>query len=222
MANLTSTLAIRLTDDVSGPAGRAAGALRTLGASGKDLARLAAASPEVAGLTKQLDALHAKAAKISTFKAASSGLDTLGLDLRKARQDIVQAQALVARKQKTVDYFNRIKVENPDRYRTWKMDGLADAVAANLDKAKRAHGVAVRALPSVTADFVSQGRTVRALRAELTALGVPLKGVKAAEAAVQASIADTNKAIADRPAALARAEAKAAEVAQTRDRKSVV
>ena len=48
MSTLTSTLAVRLLDDVSGPAGKAAGALRGLGASGADLKKLAAASPEMA------------------------------------------------------------------------------------------------------------------------------------------------------------------------------
>lgn len=214
MTTLTSTLAVRLLDDVSGPAGKAAGALRGLGASGADLKKLAAASPETAKLVRELERLKAVAGKVDTFKVASRGLDDMGLNLRKARQDVTQAERLLARRQKTVEYFNRIKVEQPERYKKWKMDGLTGGVASNLDKARRGLSKAQKALPGAQAEFMEQGRHVRALRNELGGLGVPLNGIKAAEVALKASIDATNAAIARQPALLAAAESKAHDVAR--------
>lgn len=214
MSTLTSTLAVRLLDDVSGPAGKAAGALRGLGASGADLKKLAAASPETARLVRELERLKAVAGKVDTFKVASRGLDDMGLNLKKARADLTQAEHLLARRQKTVEYFNRIKVENPERYAKWKMDGLTAGVASNLDKAKRARDKAAKAIEPAKSEFMDQGRHVRTLRNELGALGLPLNGLKAAEAGLKTSIDATNAAIAKQPALLAAAEAKAHDLAR--------
>lgn len=214
MSNLTSTLSVRLLDDVSGPAGKAAGALRGLGASGADLKKLAAASPETARLVRELERLKAVAGKVDTFKVASRGLDDMGLNLRKARQDLAQAERLLARRQKTVEYFNRVKVEQPERYQKWKMDGLTAGVASNLTAAKRARDKAAKAIEPARADFMEQGRHVRTLRNELGALGQPLNALKGAEASLKAAIDATNAAIAKQPALLAAAEAKAQDLAR--------
>lgn len=214
MSNVTSSLTIKLNDDLSGPAGKAAAALTRLGASGSDLKKLAAASPETARLVRELERLKALAGKVDTFKVASRGLDDMGLNLKKARNDIAQAEKLVVRKQKTLDHFNRIKVEQPERYARWKQDGLTDRVVDNLDKAKRAKAKADKALPGAEAEFREQGRAVLALRKELVAAGVPIKGMREAETSLKSSIDATNASIAKQPALIAAAEAKAAEAAR--------
>lgn len=211
MGNLTSTLTIALQDDVSSRAGRAASALKQLGASGNDLKRLAAASPEMARLTRELDRLRAASGKIDLFKGASSNLDALGVGLRKARQEVARFDAQIASRKKKLGIVEAIKASDSARYeREFKGRGITvEALALRLQGIERKRAAAGKVLDASKAEFMEQGRAVRALGRELTAAGVPLRKLRAHEEELRASIEGANREIARQPALFAQAQARA-------------
>ena len=211
MSNLTSTLTIALNEDITSKAPRAAGALRQLGASGADLKKLASASPEMARLTRELERLRAASGRIDLFKGASANLDQLGIGLRKARQEVARFDAQIASRKKKLSIVESVKAGDPSRYeREFKSKGITvEALALRLQGIERKRAAAAKGLGTVKAEFMEQGRAVRDLGRELTAAGVPLRGLKAAEDGLRASIEGVNREIARQPALFAASQARA-------------
>ncbi|WP_298959010.1 phage tail tape measure protein [uncultured Methylobacterium sp.] len=203
MGNLTSTLTISLNDDVSGKANRAGAALRSLGASGEGLKKLAAASPETARLARQLDELSEKAAKLAKLREASRALDGLSVDMKAARQGLAGVSAELDRARAKAETLKGVKGAEAERR----------AALADVRRLERAERMAAAAVAQSQAEFKAQGQAVRALRADLTAAGVPLSRLKAAEEDLGRAIARTNAEIARQPALLAAAQAQAARSA---------
>lgn len=207
MGQLTSTLAIKLLDDVSGPAGKAAGALNKLGASGKDLSKLAGVSPEMGKLVAQLERLQAMSGKITAFRDASRGLNQAGQSFRQARQEVTQLSAALEKARAKAAALEGVRTsgKNP----TAKADREAAArEVAQLERQLRAassrHDLAKGA-------FVDQGRAVRTLRSDLTAAGVSLRSLASAEASTKSSIDATTAALRKQGSALKKHEAEARE-----------
>lgn len=214
MGNLTSTLSVKLLDDVSGPAGRAAGALRGLGASGDSLKRLAAASPEAARLVKQLEALRAKAAQLGEFKAANSGLVATGRQYRTAGMEADKAARSLIAAQRRVDFFQRSKASGSANYPAFKAAGMIEAADKGLRAAKRRNVEAQRLVASTQAAHGEQKRVVGALGSGLASAGISIKSLGAAEASIASSIGQVNAGLARQEALMGRVNARAAETAR--------
>ncbi len=208
MANLTSTLTVRLNDDVSGPAGRAASALHRLGASGADLKKLAAASPEAARLVRELEKLQAQADKINAFRNASKGLGAAGNDFRLARQDVARLTSELGRARAEAEALKGVRGGEDARR-------AAGATVRRLERDLRA---ANGTLDQSKGAYLAQGQAVRGLQGELSAAGVSMKGLRQAQAGIEGQIARTNAELARQPARMAQAAAKAEHLAETERR----
>lgn len=165
MGSVTSKLIIGLVDNVSGPAGQAAGSLKNLGRAGSSLSQLARNSREIASLTTQLKSLQERAAKIDNFRQASRALDTTGLTYRKAQQDVRRLSTELA------------AAEKPTR--------------AQQSALRRAQREAARAGDA----FKAQGVKVRSLRAELERANIPVNNLANIEARLKARLDATTVAI---------------------------
>jgi hypothetical protein len=205
MGTLTSTLAIRLQDDVSGRAAKAAGALKQLGGAGKGLGQIGGSTAGLDRLAQRLDALRGKLERLSAFRAAGRGLIDLSGDLRKARDDLSAAEALLKKRQATVNHFAKIKASDPNRYAKWMADGLVAQVNDNLRAAKTAQAQADRAAKAAQKAYDGQRATVSSLRAEVLPAGVPTSRLVGQDARLRALIARTEAE--QRAQAAARAEA---------------
>ncbi|WP_284317343.1 phage tail tape measure protein, partial [Methylobacterium gnaphalii] len=204
MGNLTSTLSIRLNDDVSGPAARAAGALHKLGASGNDLKKLGAASPETARLIAQLEKLRAEAEKIGKIRTALDGVKASGAAYREARQDVTRLTGELAKARTTAEALKGVKGKAEER-------GKAEEEVRRLDRALR------RATSNVdtTKDaFRASGQALRTARAEMTSAGVSAKSLSAAETAIGAAAAKTNAELAKQIGLLDRVSSHATSLAK--------
>lgn len=211
MGTVTSSLVIRLQDDVSARAAKAAGALKQLGDSGKNLSRLGGSTAGLDKVAQRLDALRGKLEAVSRFKAAGRGLIDLGVDLRKARADLAEADALLKKRQDTLDHFARVKKTDPRRYATWKADGLVDQVAANFTAAKAAQAQAARAAARAQRAYDGQRATVQEMRAKVLPAGGPATKLVGTEARLRALIAQTEGEQRAQAAAQAAARARAAQ-----------
>ncbi|QRE78243.1 hypothetical protein [Methylobacterium aquaticum] len=211
MGTVTSSLVIRLQDDVSARAAKAAGALKQLGDSGKNLSRLGGSTAGLDKVAQRLDALRGKLEAVSRFKAAGRGLIDLGVDLRKARADLAEADALLKKRQDTLDHFARVKKTDPRRYATWKADGLVDQVAANFTAAKAAQAQAARAAARAQRAYDGQRATVQEMRAKLLPNGGPAARLTGTEARLRALIAQTEGEQRAQAAAQAAARARTAQ-----------
>lgn len=209
MSNLTSSLSIRLNDDVSGPAARAAGALRGLGSSGDALKKLAASSPEAAKLIKQLEQLRDAAGKIQAFRDASRGLGEAGAGFRAARQDVAQLTAELAKAKAKADALKGVRTgpNNPNA----ETDRLA--AAASVRKLERDLRQANGTLTASKAAFLDQGKAVRAAQADLTAAVGPVRNLRAAEAGIAAATKTANDALSRQPALMEAAVRKSERLA---------
>ncbi len=191
MGNLVSALTIRLTDDVSGPAGRAASSLRTLGASGKDLSRLAGTSPDLARMVKQIEAAQAAMARIGSFRDASRGLEGARTSLRGARAEAARLAAELDRARARSEALKGVKTSsaNPNA----KADRAS--AAADVRRLERSlKGANAAATESWTA-FRGQATALRAMKEGLSAAGLSVDGLRSQELALRDSINATTAAL---------------------------
>ncbi|BAQ50410.1 phage tail tape measure protein [Methylobacterium aquaticum] len=188
MASKTASLLIRLTDDVSGPAAKAAGALKSLATAGDGLSRL---------------------------KSAAAGLDQLGAKMRAARVETEKTAKELAAAERRVALFQRWKASGSQNYVAFKASGEVEAAEARLKAARRAHASATRQMAQTREVFVEQKRTVGALTAALGPLGAGMRQVAAAEAGVASAATAVNTALAKQPGLMSTASQKAAGLAKT-------
>lgn len=188
MASKTASLLIRLTDEVSGPAGKMAGALKGLATAGDGLSRL---------------------------KSASAGLDQLGAKMRQARAETERAAKELAAAQKRVEFFRRSKAAGSHNYPMFEGSGEVAAAEARLKAAKRAHAAAERQMAATRETFVEQKRTVGALTASLAPLGAGMRQVASTETSVAAAANAVNAALARQPGLMSTASQKAQTLART-------
>ncbi|GJE00020.1 hypothetical protein [Methylobacterium isbiliense] len=189
MASRTASLIIRLTDQVSGPAKQAAGALKGLAGAGDGLSRLKNAGNGLDQLAKRLEALQAKASKLGDFRAAGRGLQDLGRDLRKAGEDLAAAEQALARA---------------------KAAGDKAAIAA----ARAQQASAERAVKRTRTAYDKQRSLVQGLRAEVLPDGAPITKLLGTERRLKTLIAATTREYQQRAAAQAESAAKAAASAR--------
>ncbi|ACL55610.1 phage tail tape measure protein [Methylobacterium nodulans] len=168
MVSKTASLIIRLTDDVSGPAGKAAQALKGLSTAGDGLSRL---------------------------KNAASGLDQLGAKMRQAKIEVERAGKELAAAEKRVAFFRASRERGSHNYPAFEASGLVAEAEARLKAAKRAHAAAERQMAATRAIFVDQKRTVASLTASLSAASGGLKDLRSAETNVAGAAAQTTGAL---------------------------
>jgi TP901 family phage tail tape measure protein len=173
MANAVSNLIIKLQDQLSGPAAKAAGSLDKLEAAGKDLKKIGGSTAQIEKLTADLAKLNAQAGKIGEFRDASRALDQAGLAYRKAQQDVRKLAAEIA------------ATDRPTRQ-----------MKASFERAKR------EAASAATA-FKQQGQAVRSMRSALDGAGIPVKGLASAEQNLKSRIDSATQSIERQRAALA-------------------
>ncbi len=191
MTSKIASLIVRLTDDVSGPAGKAAGALKGLAGAGDGLSRL---------------------------KAAASGLDQLGAKMRRARAEIEATTKELAAAEKRAAFFRRSKAAGSHNYPAFEASGEVAAAEARLKAAKQAHAAATRQMAQTREVFVEQKRTVAALSAGMSGAGAGIASLRSAETGLAGATAQANAALAKQPALLAAAASKAASLVKaTRD-----
>ena len=185
MGKLTSTLAVRLDDGISAPAKSAAGALSKLGASGKDLAKLAGASPKLGQLVGDLGKLARAAAQVGEFKLGKGSLEDLRAGFRAAREDAARLKAELERARAASDALKGKRGASGDRA----------AAAANVKRLAGELRAAESSMTSGRSAILGQVQSLRALRGELSAAGVSVKGLAAAEGQLGARIKSTAAAL---------------------------
>lgn len=136
MASKTASLIIRLTDQVSGPAKQAAGALKGLAGAGDGLSKL---------------------------KNAANGLDQLGAKMRAAKSEVEKAAKELAAAEKKVAFFARSKASGSENYVGFVASGMVAEAQARLRVAKQANAQAQRQYGELRATLGSQKAAARAL-----------------------------------------------------------
>jgi hypothetical protein len=166
MPNLVSQLIIRMIDDVSGPSKTAGASLRGLGKSAKDLEKLSGT-----GLGKLGDAARKAAADINTlekigeFRSVKRGLQGASQAYHLAQQNARKLASEMAN---------------------------AGTVSATMAKA---HARAVREVEKSKQAFMDQGNAVRTAGSALSAAGVSVNALAAAQARLRANVVATNAAL---------------------------
>ncbi|WP_020493659.1 phage tail tape measure protein [Methylobacterium sp. WSM2598] len=168
MASKTASLIIRLTDQVTGPAGQASKALQ--------------------GLSKAGDGLN-------KLKNAASGLDELGTKLRRARGEVERASRELAAAERKVAFFARSKASGSSNYAAFKASGEVDAAQARLRAAKAQFAASQRTHEGLKTTFDGQKAVVRGLAATLASAAGGLKQVTSAEGAIAGATNGANAAL---------------------------
>ncbi|ACA18484.1 phage tail tape measure protein, TP901 family [Methylobacterium sp. 4-46] len=168
MASKTASLIIRLTDQVTGPAGQASKALQ--------------------GLSKAGDGLN-------KLKNAASGLDELGGKLRRAKGEVERASRELAAAERKVAFFARSKASGSSNYAAFKASGEVDAAQARLRAAKAQFAASQRTLEGLKTTFDGQKAVVRGLTATLASAAGGLKQVTSAEGAIAGATNGANAAL---------------------------
>lgn len=190
MANLTSTLTVKLNDDVSGPAGRAAGALHKLGASGADLKKLAGAG--TGKLASELEHLQQAASKLNNLRGATKQLAASGADFRTARQNVTQLTTALTTAEKKLAGLKGLRGSEGER----------QAAAREVQGIKRELRAASAVMAESKAAYLDQGRAVRGLHTDARAAGLSLRNLHAVESQLADATKRTNAAMAMRSAML--------------------
>lgn len=210
MGNLTSSLSVRLNDDVSGPAARAAGALRGLGGAGDALKRLAASSPEASRLVRQLHDLQTQAEKIKAFRQGLRDLGTAGDTFRSSRSSVSQLKAELIQAKSHAEAMKGIRTSaaNPSA----GDDRLA--AVRNVRRVERELRDATGALDTNKAAYLAQGQAVRTAMAAVTSAVGPVRNLRAAEVGVASAIEAVNAALGRQPGLMEAAAKKATRLAE--------
>ena len=181
MGKLTSSLVIRLQDDVSARALRAAGALKQLAASGDGLKRLGGATAGLDRVAQRLAALKGRLEALGQYRAAGRGLLDLGLDLRKAKADLAAADALLRQRRDVLDRFAAARKADPARYAAAQQGGLIDGAKLDFRAAQTARTKAARAADRAQGAYDRQRAGVQEMRARVLPNGGPVSRLVGAE-----------------------------------------
>ncbi|CAH1649634.1 hypothetical protein CHELA40_10251 [Chelatococcus asaccharovorans] len=88
MTTKTSHLVLKLKDELSGPAGKAAGALGKVGDAGKGLKKLSGASAEVQRLSQNLSKLQGQLGKVESFRGIQADFAAARTRFRSAQTEV--------------------------------------------------------------------------------------------------------------------------------------
>lgn len=189
MATMESKLVLSLVDKLTGPAKGIGGALDDIEAAAKAAGK--GASKEMQGLGKSLQEAREQANKFDLF-------DKLRKDLPGARQAFRQAQGDVEKLAKELNDARKAAAKF-DGVKTFQKNGpiareMADA-KKKVQELERQLTTAQRAVSRTSDAFEKQSRAVIEAKNALQGMGVNLKSVGSAQAALKGKIDTTTSAI---------------------------